>query len=207
MFRWLWRRRRIDEDTRAEIESHLDLLTDRYMRAGMSRDDARAAAARQFGNVTWHREEIHAMNGIRLWDELAQDLRYALKQIRHSAGFASAIVAILALGIGGMTAVVSVARAVLLAPLPYDRPHQLVRIYQQESGDAASRAASMSAPRFTAIREAARRRPASICTATGRPSGFGFCASPATTSARCARRRSADPGSRSMTKAARAASC
>jgi predicted permease len=155
MFRWLWRRRRIDEDTRAEIESHLDLLTDRYMRAGMSRDDARAAAARQFGNVTWHREEIHAMNGIRLWDELAQDLRYALKQIRHSAGFASAIVAILALGIGGMTAVVSVARAVLLAPLPYDRPHQLVRIYQQESGDAASRAASMSAPRFTAIREGA----------------------------------------------------
>ena len=151
----LWRRRRIDEDTRAEVDSHIELLTDRYVRAGMSRDDARAAAVRQFGNVTWHREEIHMMNGVRLMDELAQDLRYGLLQIRHSAGFSLAVVATLALGIGGMTAVVSVANAVLLAPLPYDRPQQLVRIYQQESGDGAVRAPSMSAPRFLAIREGA----------------------------------------------------
>jgi predicted permease len=155
VFGWLWRRKRIDLDTRAEIESHIELLTDRYVRAGMSRGEARAAAARQFGNVTWHREEIHRMNGVRLLDELAQDLRYALRQIRHAAGFSLAVAATLALGIGGMTAVVSVAKGVLLAPLPYERPQQLVRIYQQDAGDAANRASSMSAPRFLAIREGA----------------------------------------------------
>jgi ABC-type antimicrobial peptide transport system permease subunit len=64
----------------------------------MSRDDARAAAARQFGYVTWHREEIHVMNGVRLMDELIQDLPYALRQIRHSTGFSLAVVATLALG-------------------------------------------------------------------------------------------------------------
>jgi predicted permease len=155
MWNWLWRRGRMDDEARAEFETHLDLLTDRYVRSGMTPEDARVEAARQFGNVTWHREEIHLMNGYRWIDRLGQDLRSAMRQLRRSPGFAAVVIVTLALGIGGTTAVFSVMHAVLLAPLPYAQPGQLVRIYQQEPDRPASRNPSMSAHRFTALRERA----------------------------------------------------
>jgi hypothetical protein len=151
MLKWLWRRRRVDDDTRAEFESHLDLLIDRYVRFGMTPDEARTNALRQFGNVTWHREEIHLMNGVPWIDGLSQDFRYGLRQRRHSLGFSGVVVATLALGIGGTTAVFSVLNAVLLAPLPYAQPGQLVRIYQQEPEKPGTRRA-MSAPQFRMLR-------------------------------------------------------
>jgi putative ABC transport system permease protein len=125
-------RRRIDEDTRHEIDAHLDLLTERYRRQGMSPDHAYLAARRQFGNTTVLRQNIRDMNSIGWIDSAAQDVRYAIRQVRASAGFASVVVATLALGIGGATAVFSVVQAVLLAPLPYEESSQLVRLYQHD---------------------------------------------------------------------------
>src|SRR5687767_1456547 len=72
------------------------------------------------------------MNSIAWIEQGVQDLRYAVRQLRGSAGFASVVAATLGLGIGGATAVFSVVQAVLLAPLPYEQPGQLVRFYQQE---------------------------------------------------------------------------
>ena len=151
MWRWPSRRRRIDDETRAEFEAHLALLTDRYVRAGMTPEDARVQARRQFGNVTWHREEIRSMNGIAWIDGLIQDLRYALRQVRRAPGFSAVVIATLALGIGGTTAVFSVLHAVLLAPLPYAEPGKLIRLYQQEPDRPDTRRA-FSAPQFRMLR-------------------------------------------------------
>ena len=155
-----WARRRLDEETRREFETHLGLLADRYVDQGMTLEEAHAAARRQFGNVTRHREEIYEMNGIRSVDGLTQDLRYAFRQLRHGPGFSAVVVGTLALGIGGTTAVFSVMHAVLLAPLPYAQPDQIVRIYQEEPGRPDTRRA-VSAPQFRMVRERGRlvRRP------------------------------------------------
>src|SRR5262245_18990948 len=123
-------RRRADAEIGGEIDAHLAQLADRFRRAGMTPAEARAAARRQFGNVTRAREEVYRLNGFGWLDSLAQDVRDARRQMRRSSGFSAVVVATLALGIGGTTAVFSVLQAVLLAPLPYDEPGQLVRIYQ-----------------------------------------------------------------------------
>ena len=145
-------RRRFDEDARLEIDAHLHLLTERYLRQGMSPDEAYIAARRQFGNTTLMRQGIHDMNSIGWIEQGVQDLRYALRQIRGSAGFASVVIATLGLGIGGATAVFSVVQAVLLAPLPYEEPGQLVRFYQQEPDNPDTRGV-LAGTHFTFLRE------------------------------------------------------
>lgn len=149
-----WARRRLDEETRREIDAHLALLVDRYIGSGLTPDQAYVAARRQFGNVTLVREEIYQMNGIRWVEGLTQDLRYAFRQLRHSPGFSAVVVATLGLGIGGTTAVFSVVQAVLLAPLPYEQPGQLVRFYQQEPENPSTRT-FLTGVHFTELRDRA----------------------------------------------------
>ena len=192
-------RRRFDADTRLEIDAHLELLTERYERQGLSRDEAYIAARRQFGNTTVMRQHIHEMNSIRWIEQSVQDLRYAIRQLRGSAGFALVVIATLGIGIGGATAVYSVVRAVLLAPLPYQEPGQLVRFYQQEPGKPETRgvlaartsrfSASMRRPLRTSPPSLTTLRPGSTWPSTGAPTGCAFSASRAAISKRSARTR------------------
>ena len=99
------------------------------------------------GDLLFHAPQEH-------WSGLKQDLRYAVRQVRLSPGFSAVVIATLAVGIGGATAVFSATHTVLLAPLPYAQPGQLVRVYQHEPGDPATRA-GMSAPHFRALRDEA----------------------------------------------------
>ncbi len=88
------------------------------------------------------------------WSAFRQDLRYGVRQVRRSPGFSAVVIATLAVGIGGTTAVFSVMHAVMLAPLPYAEPGQLVRVYQQEPESSTIRA-GVSAPHFRVLRDQA----------------------------------------------------
>lgn len=147
-----WTRRRLDTDAQQEIDAHIDLLADRYVRSGMTSDEAYTAARRQFGSATVMRQELYDMNSIGWIEGAAQDLRYAFRQLRRNPGFAAVVAATLALGIGGTTAVFSIVQAVLLAPLPYEEPGQLVRFYQQEPDDPDTRDV-LAATHFTFVRD------------------------------------------------------
>ena len=145
-------RRRLDDDARLEIDTHLELLTDRYLRQGLSPDQAWLAARRQFGSVTIVREDLHTMNSIGWLERIVADLRGAVRQVRRSPGYAVAVSLTLGLGIGGATAVFSVVDAVLLAPLPYQEPGRLVRLHQQQPGRPDTRSV-LAATHFSFVRD------------------------------------------------------
>jgi hypothetical protein len=87
------------------------------------------------GGVTRFRQECRDMRRVSLIENFVQDIRYGVRTLRKAPLFSSVVIGTLALGIGGITAVFSVVQAVLLAPLPYEAPGRLVRVYQHERND------------------------------------------------------------------------
>ena len=118
----------------AEMQEHLNLLAERYIRQGMTPEDAALATRRQFGATTLLREDRRAMQTIPAIEALWSDLVYAMRMLRKNSGFATAAVVTLALGIGANTAIFSVCNAVLLKPLPYSEPGRIVMLWEHPRG-------------------------------------------------------------------------
>jgi len=120
-----------------EIQEHLQLLTEKYLTQGMSREEATRAARRQFGNTTLLRENRRELQTLTSLEALWLDLRYSLRTLWKSRAFAAVSIATLALGIGAATAIFSVIDNVLLAPFPYKGASRMVfpRIHGAEQDE------------------------------------------------------------------------
>ena len=119
---------RDDEDFSAEVRAHLDLETDRLIGEGLGPDAARRAALRSFGNVTLARERFHDASRWIWLEQLAQDLRYGTRTLRHSPAFAATTVLTLAIGLALTTGVFTVFNAYLLRPYAVREPAGLYQI-------------------------------------------------------------------------------
>jgi len=123
-----FRRKHWDAERAAELESHLQIETDRNIEAGMSPADARAAAHRKLGNPYRIRETIYEMNTIPLLDMLWRDLRFSLRTLIKRPGFTTVVVLSLALGIGANAAIFSLCDGMVFRPLPAPNPGGLVTV-------------------------------------------------------------------------------
>ncbi len=117
-----------------ELQLHLRLLEEEYVAQGLTPAEARDRARREFGNPTLLQEDSHDLFSFRAVENLAQDVRHAMGEMRRASSFIALAVALLALGIGAATAAFAIVDAVMFRPLPVRAPSGLVAV---TSGDGA----------------------------------------------------------------------
>src|SRR6185503_14214091 len=116
--------RELDDELRFHVEEHARELIER----GMPPGDARTAALRAFGGVEQIKESVRDTWHVRLVRDLAQDLRYAARALRHAPTFTIVAALTIALGVGATTAIFSVVDGVLLKPLNYPNSQRIVQL-------------------------------------------------------------------------------
>jgi hypothetical protein len=149
------------QDVEREIALHLELRAKEFEAAGMSPEAARQAALEAFGNHIEIESEVQELHDntvkrrrSREWiDEIRQDLRVGLRMLRRSPAFAIIAVLTLAVGIGANTAIFSVLRSVLLRPLPYANPDQLVQIWSDHRALGRAEPEWLTPPDFVDLRD------------------------------------------------------
>ena len=121
-------RSRLEREMDEELAFHLESATQEFIRRGVAPAEAARRAKIELGGIPTQKEQMRASLGLRLWDDLRADLRYALRMLAKSPGFASIAVLTIALCIGATTAIFSLVDAMLIHALSYPRSEQLVRI-------------------------------------------------------------------------------
>jgi len=129
--RWWLRPSHVEAEIQRELDVHLEQLTKEYVVDGMTDADARAAARRDFGSIAWAHEHCRDAHRTRIVEDLLADVGYALRVLKRSPAFSITAIATLALGIGANTAIFTVVNALLLRPLPFDRPDRLLAVFER----------------------------------------------------------------------------
>lgn len=125
----LFRRSHVDREIDAELRSHIEMRAADNLAAGMSCEDALRDALLRFGNPVATKERAAAEDAALAIESVGRDVRYALRQLRRSPGFAATAIVILALGIGASTAIFSAVDPILFQPLPYPHPSRIMTVW------------------------------------------------------------------------------
>ena len=129
-FRSLCRPTTVERELEEELRYHLERQIDEHVAAGMRHEDAQLAALRSVHGFEQRKEECRDMRGLNLVDNLFQDIRFAIRQLRKSPAFASTAICTLALGMCASVAIFAFVDAALVKPLPYAHPSRLVGVYE-----------------------------------------------------------------------------
>ena len=150
--RALLRRAAVERELDDELRFHLDHQAEKYIASGMTPEEAFRRTRLQFGGFEQVKEDCREARGTSLAEQVAQDLRFGFRTLRKNPGFSAVAILTLTLGIGMSAAIFSVVNAVLLRPLAYADPHQLV--FVPEANPAAHIAdAGMAYPTLNELRE------------------------------------------------------
>src|SRR6266542_1701343 len=145
----LFRKQDLDAQMDAEMRSHIEMQTQENLNAGMNPEEARYAALRQFGWVESSKETCRERRGVNWVEHLVHDFRYGLRMLRKNPGSTLMAVLILALGIGGNTAVFSVVDKAILNPIPGKDSDKLITLQEVEVARLGQM--SVSPPLFTEL--------------------------------------------------------
>jgi predicted permease len=151
-FRSLFRRTAVECELDDELRFHLDHQVERYVAAGMTRAEALRRTRLEFGGLEQVKEDCREARGVSFVETLGQDLRFGLRTLRKAPGFSMVTILTLALGIGMSAAIFSVVNAILLRPLAYPSPRQLVFV-SQANAKARISDVGMSYPTFSEFRD------------------------------------------------------
>jgi predicted permease len=153
--RSLFRRGRVEDELDEELQYHLERQIQEHIAKGLTPDEARYAALRTMGGLEQRKEECRNMRRMNLIEDLGRDLRYGLRMLRRSPGFATVAVVTLALGIGVNTGMYSIVHAIMIRPLPAHEPHNLVRVFETNASRGLS-TFSASIPNYLSWKQDAR---------------------------------------------------
>ena len=124
--RGVWQRDQSNHELAEELNAHIDLAIEEKMQRGLSCEQARQDALREFGGMTQVKERYRIQRGLPWLDAIMRDMHYAMRQLRRTPGFTVIVILTLALGVGAVTAIFSVVNGVLLRPYAFENSGRVI---------------------------------------------------------------------------------